>query len=231
MLKAIAIDDEPIALEIIKKHAAAIDFIELQAVFTHASKAIEYLKKEKVDLVFLDIKMPGISGMELLRSLSHPVMVIFATAYPEHAVQSFEFDVIDYLLKPFSAERFLKACQKALEQFELRSSLHNSIAGPPAIFIKSGYEQVRILLDSILYIEASGSYVQFVLHDQKVLSRISMSEAESLLPATLFLRIHRSFIVAIKNISKVEKNAVWIGKKSFPVGTTFIDAVQACFKN
>lgn len=231
MLKAIAIDDEPIALEIIKKHAAAIDFIQLQATFTRASKAIEYLKAQKVDLVFLDIKMPGISGMEFLKSIAHPVMVIFATAYPEHAVQSFEFDVIDYLLKPFSRERFLKACQKAQEQFDLRNSMHNAIAAPPAIFIKSGYEQVRVVLEDILYIEASGSYVQFVTNKQKVLSRISMNEAENSLPPNLFIRIHRSYMVAISRISRIEKTTVWIGQTSFPVGATFIDAVQAISKN
>jgi DNA-binding LytR/AlgR family response regulator len=106
----------------------------------------------------------------------------------------------------------------------------NTIAGPPAIFIKSGYEQVRMALEDIRYVEASGSYVQFVLHNQKILSRISMNEVENVLPQALFLRIHRSFIVAIKNISRIEKNVVWMGEISFPVGATFIDAVQACFK-
>src|SRR5580698_675422 len=120
MLKAIAIDDEPIALEVIKSLSSKISFIELKAYFTDAFKAIDFLQKEKIDLLFLDIKMPDISGIDFLKSISNPPMVIFTTAYNEHAVQSFELDAIDYLLKPFSLPRFLKACNKAHEQYELR---------------------------------------------------------------------------------------------------------------
>src|SRR3569623_1092025 len=147
MLKAIAIDDEPVALEVIKSLSVKIPFIQLAACFTNAFDAIHYLQKEKVDLLFLDIKMPDISGIDFLKSIPHPPMVIFTTAYSEHAVQSFELDAIDYLLKPFSQARFLKACSKAYKQHELS---YNAISAPAQnahIFIKSGYEQLRVNLD------------------------------------------------------------------------------------
>ena len=140
MLKAIAIDDEPIALEVVKSLSSKIAFIELLDCFTNAFKAIDFLQKEKVDLIFLDMKMPDISGIDFLKSLSHPPMVIFTTAYSEHAVQSFELDAIDYLLKPFSLSRFLKACNKANEQLLFRNKIATVLPEPSAIFIKSGYE-------------------------------------------------------------------------------------------
>src|SRR5882762_9535167 len=142
MLRAIAIDDEPIALEVIKSLSAKIPFIELSVCFTNAYEAAEYLRKEKVDLLFLDIKMPDISGIEFLKSLSHPPMVVFTTAYSEHAVQSFELDAIDYLLKPFSQARLLKACNKAYELHELKVNGKRAVAASGFIFVKSGYGQI-----------------------------------------------------------------------------------------
>jgi DNA-binding LytR/AlgR family response regulator len=217
MLKAIAIDDEPMALQVIKKHAAAIPYIQLEKVFTHASGALRYLQTEKIDLMFLDIRMPGLSGIDVLKSITDPPMVIFTTAYAEHAVQSFELNAIDYLLKPFSPARFTQACQKAKEQFELRTKFDKSLAGSSAIYIKSGYEQIRVLPEDILYIEASGSYVSFVQRTQKILSRISMNEANNLFTSGSFIRIHRSYLVATRHITKLEKNRVWIGQTALPI--------------
>src|SRR5437868_9952603 len=162
-MQAIAIDDEPMALEVIKTLAAHVVFMELKACFTNAFEAAEYLQKTKVDLIFLDIKMPTISGTDLLKTIPHPPMVIFTTAYSEHAVQSFELDAIDYLLKPFSLPRFLKACNKALKQYELQNNSGGSATSLPSVFIKSGYEQVKVELADILYAESSGNYMQFAL--------------------------------------------------------------------
>src|SRR5476651_1078782 len=159
MLKAIDIDDEPIALEVIKSLAEHVVFVEVEACFTNSFKAMEHLQKHQTDLIFLDIKMPNISGIDFLRSIPNPPMVIFTTAYSEHAVQSFELDAIDYLLKPFSLPRFLKACNKAYELHQLKSSGNTS----DTLFIKSGYEQLRVALADILYAESVGNYVQFVL--------------------------------------------------------------------
>jgi DNA-binding LytR/AlgR family response regulator len=223
MLAAIAIDDEPIALEVIKNLSLKISFVELKGFFTDAFEAVDFLRKEKIDLIFLDIKMPDISGIDFLKSIPNPPMVIFTTAYSEHAVQSFELDAIDYLLKPFSQSRFLKACNKAYEQFELRKNISTSV--PDSIFIKSGYDQIRVGLEDILYAESNGNYVQFVLEKNKIVSRLTMSEAEALLPASAFIRIHRSYIVAKKQISKIEKNSVWINQTELPVGANYIGEI------
>src|SRR3984885_14155664 len=167
MLNAIAIDDEPLALEVIRNLSAKMAFIRLNACFTNAFEAMSYLSKVKVDLLFLDIKMPDISGIEFLSSLPDPPMVIFTTAYSEHAVESFELDAIDYLLKPFSLARFTKACNKANEIHNLRGS---NIDKKDSLFLKTGYEQMRVNFADICYLEATGNYVIFVLKDKTVLS-------------------------------------------------------------
>ncbi len=230
MLKAIAIDDEPIALEVIKSLAQQVGFITIEACFTNPFSALEYLQKNKVNLLFLDIKMPGISGMDFLKALPNPPMVIFTTAYSEHAVQSFELDAIDYLLKPFSLPRLLKACNKAHEQFELRKNNGGILPGEPSIFIKSGYEQVRVELTDILYAASIGNYVQFILADKNIVSRLTMTEAAELLPATMFVRIHRSYIAAKRHIAKVDKRSIWIGKDELPVGAAYVNEVESFIK-
>src|SRR6266700_5155386 len=151
MLATIAIDDEPIALDVVKNLAAKIPFLSMKGFFTNAFEASDFLHKEKIDLIFLDIKMSDISGIDFLKSISNPPMVIFTTSYSEHAVQSFELDAIDYLLKPFSASRFLKACNKAYEQYGLRKNSQAAPADPAFIFIKNGYEEIRVELNDILY--------------------------------------------------------------------------------
>src|SRR5688500_7041470 len=174
-MKAIAIDDEPIALEIIKAHAAKVPFLDLKASFTDAFKALDYLQREPVDLIFLDIKMPDISGIDFFNSLSKKPLVIFTTAYSEHAVTSFELDAVDYLLKPFSLARFIKGCNKAFELHNFR----NSDEASDHIFIKTGFEQVKVYFNEILYLEASGNYVTFALKDKNILSRSTFNEAKN----------------------------------------------------
>ena len=220
MLKAIAIDDEPIALDIVRTLAGKIGFLEIVGFYTDAFEAMKRLQQEKIDLIFLDIKMPDISGIEFLRSIPHPPMVIFTTAYSEHAVQSFELDAIDYLLKPFSQSRFLKACNKAYELFELKRKTGAPAVAPP-IFIKSGYGQVRIRLEDILYVQSTGNYMQFVLKEEKILSRLTMTEVEALLPQPAFVRIHRSYLVASGKVDRVERESVFIGERELPIGSGY----------
>lgn len=226
MLQAIAIDDEPIALEVIKSLASEITFMKIKACFTNAVEAIAYLKNNPVDLLFLDIKMPGISGIDLLKTIHPQLPVIFTTAYSEHAVQSFELDAIDYLLKPFSAERFLKACNKANQLIQLKKAAHNNEPVLPAVFVKSGYEQVCINLSDVLYVESIGNYVRFELTNQNIISRMTMGEAELLLPASAFIRIHRSFIIAKKQIIKTDKKTVWVGQKELPIGAAYSQEIE-----
>jgi two-component system LytT family response regulator len=224
MMTAIGIDDEPVALEVIKAHAAKVPFMELKGLFTNAFQALDYLRKEKVDVLFLDIKMPDVTGIELLKSLPNPPLVVFTTAYSEHAVHSFELDAIDYLLKPFSLARFLKACNKVHAYLQLK---HEKVPGnlPDFIFIKSGYDQVRVLLTDILYLESAGNYVNFMLKDRKLLSRLSMSEAIRLLPESLFTRVHRSFIVSNNQVSKIDRTYVWVQEVPIPIGSAYTEEV------
>lgn len=225
-MKAIAIDDEPIALEIIKSLASKVPFLDLKATFTDAFKALEYLQKEPVDLLFLDIKMPDISGIDLFNSLSKKPMVIFTTAYSEHAVAGFELDAVDYLLKPFSLARFLKSCNKAFELYNFR----NATETPDHLYIKTGYEQVKVMYDEICYVEATGNYVTFVLKDKNILSRSTFIEAINLLPQEKFVRVHRSYVVAVNKIDKVERNQVTVNKAAIPVSEAYNDNLIAALK-
>jgi two-component system LytT family response regulator len=225
-MRAIAIDDEPIALDIIKSLAAKVPFLDLKATFTDAFKALEYLQKEPVDLLFLDIKMPDISGIDLYNSLSKKPMVIFTTAYSEHAVTSFEMDAVDYLLKPFSLARFLKGCNKAYELYNFR----NAAEVTDHIYIKTGYEQVKVMYDEICYVEATGNYVTFVLRDRNILSRSTFIEAINLLPQEKFVRVHRSYVVSITKIDKVERTQVTVNKTPIPVSEAYSDNLTAALK-
>lgn len=225
-MKAIAIDDEPIALEIIKSMASKVPFLELKATFTDAFKALEYLQKESIDLLFLDIKMPDISGIDLFRSLSKKPLVIFTTAYSEHAVASFELDAVDYLLKPFSLARFLKGCNKAYELYNFRNATDIS----DHLYIKTGYEQVKVMFEEICYLEATGNYVTFVLKEKNILSRSTFIEAINLLPPDKFVRVHRSYVVAKNKIDKIERTQVTVNKTTIPVSEAYSDNLSAALK-
>jgi two-component system LytT family response regulator len=219
MLTAIAIDDESMALEVIKSHASKVPFLSLKAVFTHPIHGLEYLQQNPVDVLFLDIKMPDISGLEIAGLIPKDTMVIFTTAYSEYAVKSFELDALDYLLKPFSLSRFLKACQKAKDLKTLKNGNKESI------FVKSGTEQIKINLEDLLYCEASGNYVSFHLSDEKFLSRMTFSELEQLLPS-FFTKTHRSFIINTDLVTKVEKHQVELGHAKVPVSSTYYESLM-----
>jgi two-component system LytT family response regulator len=224
---AIAIDDEPIALDVVRSHSAKVPFIELKATFTNAFDAIIYLQQNKTDLIFLDIKMPDISGIDFLNSINSPPMVIFTTAYSEHAVKSFELDAVDYLLKPFSLSRFLKACNKAQELYTLRARQDKS-EEPTSIFIKDGYEQIKVQLDDILFIEAAGNYTKVYLEADRLLStRITIGDMQLLLPAKRFIRTHRAFIVACDKISKFDRVQISIRHYTIPIGAIYSQCLQS----
>jgi DNA-binding LytR/AlgR family response regulator len=220
MLHAIAIDDEPMALEVIKAHAAKVPFLDLNKVFTDAILALEYIRSEQVDLIFLDIKMPDISGMELATLIPKDTMVIFTTAYSEHAVKSFELDAMDYLLKPFNLGRFLKACQKAQEWHDLKKG---NAAG--TVFVKTGYEQVKVNFDDLLFCEANGNYVNFQLPKDKILSRMTLAEVEKILPSN-FVKSHRSFLVNIQHVQKIERHQLTVGDKLVPISVSYQEGLM-----
>lgn len=225
-MKAIVVDDEPIALEIVRNLASKVPYLELKGEFTDAFAALEFLQNESVDLIFLDIKMPDISGIDFYNTLAKKPLLIFTTAYSEHAVTSFEMDAIDYLLKPFSLARFVKACNKAFEIYNFRTLARTS----DHVFLKTGYEQVKVMYDDILYLEATGNYVTFVLKDKKVLSRGTFAESINLVPADNFVRVHRSFFVAVNKIDKVERHQVTIGKHVVPVSEAYSQDLNTALK-
>jgi len=225
-MNAIALDDEPLALEVVRSHASKVPFLNLKAEFTDAFKAMEYIQKENVDLIFLDIKMPDISGIDFMNSLNKKPMVIFTTAYSEHAVTSFELDAIDYLLKPFSLSRFVKGCNKAYELFQLR----NKSGSADFIFLKTGYEQEKVQFDDILYLEAAGNYVNFVLKNKNLLSRMTFAELEVILPKNKFIRIHRSYMAAIAAINRIERHQIHINDFQIPVSESFMVNLSALDK-
>jgi two-component system LytT family response regulator len=226
-MKALALDDEPFALDVVRSLAAKIPFVELLAGFTDAFQALEFLQHEPVDLLFVDINMPDISGLEFVSSLPNKPLVIFTTAYAEHAVTGFELDAVDYLLKPFSLARFAKACNKARELLHLRTqSMALTAPAKDYLFLKMGYEQVKVRHEEILYLEAAGNYVTFVLLEKRLLTRLTIQEVLELLPRDQFSRVHRSFIVAHNKIDKVERHQVSIGSAHVPVGASYLPQLQ-----
>ncbi|MGY6523253.1 MAG: LytR/AlgR family response regulator transcription factor [Mongoliitalea sp.] len=217
MLKAIAIDDESLALEVIKSHASKVSYLELLHTFTNPLEGLEYLKSNPVDVLFLDIKMPDLNGLELKSLLPKDILVIFTTAYSEHAVIGFELDALDYLLKPFNLSRFIKACDKALETYQLKNPVKSS---SEHIFIKSGNEEIRVKFDDLVFCEAKGNYVHFELTQGSFLSRMTFKEAEGMLPDH-FIKCHRSFVVNSSLIEKVEKQQVQVMGRLIPIGNNF----------
>jgi two-component system LytT family response regulator len=220
MIKAIAIDDEPIALDIVRMHAAKVPFLQLEATFINAFEALDYLNKNEIDLLFLDVKMPDISGIELYNSLVRKPLLVFTTAYSEHAVTGFELEALDYLLKPFTFVRFLKSCNKAQEILQNRSTV------PSHMFIKDGYDTVKILLEEIRYIEATGNYMKYVLQEKEILTRATLKETIDLLPESQFIQTHRSFILNRTYIQKIERHQVTIDQHNIPIGAAYMDNLK-----
>lgn len=219
-LTAIAIDDEPQALEVIKLHAGKVPFLDLKAAFTDAFAGIAWLQTNHIDLLFLDIKMRDISGIDVVGCLPKAPLVIFTTAYSDFAVQGFDLNATDYLLKPFSLARFLKACTKALDV----QTRHNANA-PDFVFVKTGYEDEKVLLDDIRYIEADGNYLWLMLPERKLLSRQTMADFVRQLPPHQFVRVHRSFCVAISHITKIARHEITVAGHVIPIGASYEDAV------
>ena len=219
MLKSIAIDDESMALQVIKTHASKVPFIVLEDVFSNAIEGLEYSRQNQVDLVFLDINMPDISGIDLASLLPKETMVIFTTAYSDFAVKGFELEAMDYLLKPFSLGRFMKACQKAQDWKNLQPADE-----PSHLFIKTSEGKIRVNFEELLFCEAAGNYVTFQLDKEKLISRMTFGELETLLPS-FFQKTHRSFIVNKNRLDKIERHQVQLGKHIVPVSVSFSGSI------
>ncbi len=239
MIKCIAVDDEPLAIALLKEYISKIPFLELVTTCSDAFEAGKALQQNEVDLIFIDIQMPGLTGLQFLHSLPRRPMAIIITAYKKFALEGFDLDVVDYMLKPVSLERFMKACYKAQELCNLRRAATQSAqpGQPPAqpadyFFVNVGYSLVKILFDDISWIEGSGDYVKMHLHSapKPLLVRTSTKALETELPPDRFLRIHKSYIVSIASITAVRKNSIFIGDLELPVGESFRDALTRLTK-
>lgn len=220
-IHCIAVDDEPLSLRIVEKYVAELPQLELLATCADAFEAMEVLHTQPVDLVFLDINMPRLSGISLLKSLDRPPLVVFTTAYPEYAVEGFELEVVDYLLKPFSLERFIKAVNRAAEKLAAQTD-----APPPAaghLLVKADKKLYKVDYRDILYLEAFGDYVKVHTKEKMLLTKERLATLEAALPGDAFLRIHRSYLIAVEAIEFLEGNLVKIGSEKLPVSAGMKD--------
>jgi DNA-binding LytR/AlgR family response regulator len=228
-MKCLIVDDEPLAQQLIEEFAGRIPFLEVIGKCSSATEAIEVLRTKTIDLILLDIHMPRLSGLDFISSLTNPPQFILITAYSEYALQGFNVNATDYLMKPVPFERFLKAVTKAYELYALRNKTGQDKNNTSERFmlVKSGYQTVKIMFDSILYIEGLKDYVKIYTEGKKpVLSLLTMKGLVETLPAKMFLRIHKSYIVAIDRISTISRNRVMIGEKWIPVGENYRDAFR-----
>jgi len=222
-LKCIAVDDEPLALDIIEDYIKNIDFLSLTKKCYKASEAIDIIQKENFDLIFLDIQMPGITGVQFAKSIKNIPPVIFTTAYSDYAVEGFELDAVDYLVKPFTFERFLQAANKAFSLYKLKSNKEVSRENKKDfIFVKSDYKNIKVNFNDILYIEGLSDYIKIHLtNGEKILVLQSLKAFIKELPTNDFIRIHRSFIISFDKIKSIQKNRVFIGNTEISVGESY----------
>jgi two-component system, LytTR family, response regulator len=218
MIKAIAIDDEPVALDIIQLHAQKVPYLQLDAVFVSASEALGYMAANQVDIVFVDIQMPDISGLEFAGLVKRKVQVVFTTAYAEHALKGFDLAATDYLLKPINFGRFLQACELAVGRTQGLISADAQHA--KSLFVKDGHDWVQILFEDILYLQGQDNYVNIVAHSRQLLTRITLANIQAKLPVGDFFRIHKSYIVALSKIEKIENHQVIINRDKIPLSKT-----------
>lgn len=238
MIKCIIIDDEPLAIELLEGYVAKTDLLVLRGSFTNPFKALSFLIEEEVDLVFIDINMPELNGMQLLKSLHALPLIIFTTAYPEYGVESYEYSAVDYLLKPITYQRFFKAVNKAYalqkrSAVEMVATVKTGVEPVPVesfLFIKSSAKVHKVAIQDILYIEGAGNYWSFQLEDKKILSLYTYPEIAKLLPPEEFIRIHKSYIIPKSKINIIEKHQVTIGAKRIPIGLTYRENVANFLK-
>jgi DNA-binding LytR/AlgR family response regulator len=232
--KCIIIDDEPLAIKLIRTHLSRIESFEVCGEFTNALRAIDILKREKIDLMFLDINMPEVTGIEFLRSIPDPPYVIITTAYREYAIEGYDLDVVDFLLKPISFERFLKAINRFCNRVRLipaENGKSNDSTGPRQVFIQDGKNIYKIPYDDLLYIEGYGEYVKVVTTSKTYLVRDSLSEFEQKLSVDNFLRIHKSYIVNLLKITGFSSVHVMLKNIELPIGRIFRDKASIVLRS
>lgn len=230
MLTCLAIDDEPLALELMEDNISKVPYLKLVATCSNPLQAMKILQEQPVDLIFLDIQMPGLTGLQFIQSLSNKPMFILVTAYEKYALEGYNLDVVDYLLKPVSLERFIKACNKAWELHELRTGSKaggNTETTQEYFFVNVDYSHLKVEFADIAWIEGLKDYVKIHLKStaRPVVTRMSMKSLEDGLPASQFVRVHKSFIVSKKHVTAIRKNSVFINDIEIPVSEGYKDAI------
>lgn len=225
MIRCIVVDDEPLALDILEDYISKVPFLKLVKKCSTALEALDCLKTEEIHLIFLDIQMPDLTGIQFLESLPKKPDVIFTTAYSDYAIEGFNLNAIDYLLKPISFERFLKAANKYYDGINKNAANLPSAKGggqeDEYIFIKTEYKIVKVNLADVLYIEGLKDYIRFVTVNEQLLTLQSMKGMEEILPYKKFMRVHKSYIISLKHIETIERNKIKIRDKWIPIGNTY----------
>jgi len=229
MMRCIVVDDEQLVRELLEDNIRQVPFLQLAATCKNALEAAAVLQAEPIDLVFLDIRMPRLSGIQFFQSLDRPPLVILVTAYEKYALEAFNLHAVDYLLKPFSFERFLKACNRAYDLFRLQQNSRTAVPDEPEdFFVNVEYTQVKIPVPDIQYIEGLKDYIKIYLSSspRPVLTRMTMKAIEERLPSPAFVRTHKSFLVAAKKITAVKRDIVCIGEKEIPVSEFYKENIN-----
>ncbi|QEC80373.1 two component transcriptional regulator, LytTR family [Mucilaginibacter sp. OK283] len=227
-MRCLIIDDEPLALDLLEDNLKHVHSIQIAARCRNAGEAILAMQKEQIDLIFCDIYMPGINGLQLIKSLTQRPMVIFVTAYEKFALEGFELDVIDYLVKPVPLDRFLKACHKAIDLFELRRSYVPQPVVKNYFFLHADYNLIKISFDQVEYIEGLKDYVKvhFTNQQKPVLSRISLKAVELQLPAEQFFRVHKSFVVNLQHVSQLRRARIKLINTEVPLSDSYREVIN-----
>ncbi len=229
VINCIIIDDEPLARKGLGEYISDIEFLNLVGAFENPLLAINLLTQSQVHLMFLDIQMPKITGLDFLKSMQHHPPVIFTTAYPQFALDGFDLNALDYLVKPISFKRFLKAASKAKEYYEVRlknSHVENTNQLSDHFFIKADNKLIKILFNDVMYIEALQNYVNIYTTDGKYISYLTFKSVEEYLPADQFIKVHKSYIIALSKVNSIEANEIQVGKYKIPISRNLKDEVM-----
>jgi DNA-binding LytR/AlgR family response regulator len=229
-MKAVAIDDEPIALKVIENFCKEVDFIQLEKTFSDPKEGLKYLNKFPVDLLFLDISMPFMNGIDLYKQLKQDTMVIFVTSKADYAVEGFNLMAVDYLLKPFTFERFMQAAKRANDFLNFNTQ-SDKADNSQYLFIRADFSLIKVRIADIIYIEAFDDYLKIYIQDQKTLvTRMTMKVIQEKLPANKFIRVHRSFIVAVDRIKAMRAKNILVDRTEIPLGGNYVEEVERLFK-
>ena len=229
MLNCIAIDDEPLALELLEDNISTVPFLKLVAACNNPIEAMKVLQDNPIDLIFLDIQMPGLTGLQFIKTIPVKPMFILITAYEKYALEGYELDVVDYLVKPVSLERFIKACNKAWELYQLKTKKNIAGEQPNYFFINADYSLIKVVFTDIMWIEGFKDYLKIHLKstNKPLVARLTMKSIEEQLPASMFARVQKSFIVSKEYITAIRKNSVFINDVEIPVGDNYKDVISS----